>query len=188
MPATSSRIFTASASQNAPSLRYVARYSFSDFDSRQRGPACIRSSPCRSRLRRDRADRRELVARHVHVTHARVRERLETRRSDPIRRGEGDELVLHRPYRTQAMRVYLAGPPFGRRYRRRGGRTATGRGATSPSIRCGETSAAARGPRGRDRRGRRGGHRRLRRRARRLHAPDEGTAMEAWYAAQRGSA
>ena len=33
--AASSRILTASASQNAPSFRYVARYSLSDFDSRQ---------------------------------------------------------------------------------------------------------------------------------------------------------
>ena len=85
-----------------------------------------------------------------------------------------------------ACRVYLAGPPFAEEYRRRAAALLLGSGLEPVDpMRC-------------DFRGHTEGHEReivegdlediraLRCRARRLHRPDVGTAMEGWYAHSLG--
>ena len=90
-------------------------------------------------------------------------------------------------YSTRVQRIYLAGPPYAEEYRRRA-KALVQRRASSPSIRCGATSAA----------GRRGTRREIVEGdladidacdavLAAFTAPDEGTAMEAWHAHAPGS-
>src|SRR3954451_13121465 len=74
------------------------------------------------RLSGDRADRRQLVAAHLDLGDAGVRERLETGEVLRARVAEGHELVaaFHHPRTVRRVpRVYLAGPPFADEYRLR---------------------------------------------------------------------
>jgi len=100
---------------------------------------------------------------------------------------ESDELLLHAAYCTRSMRVYLAGPPFAEEYRRRAARLLRDAGHEPVD------------PMRRDFRGRTEGHEAeivtgdladidsCAAVLAAFTAPDEGTAMETWYAHSRGT-
>ena len=101
---------------------------------------------------------------------------------------ERDELVSRRlviPRSLGAMRVYLAGPPFADEYRRRA--RLVGRPAGSRSTRCAGTSAGTEGHEQEIVEGDLADIDSCDAVLAAFTAPDEGTAMEAWYAHGAGT-